>query len=202
MPFSLDYSGNAQGKSGTTQYSLATVFSFRGVGNNADDLANARFRAQPNFFILRWDVQRNQNLPWWGLSLGMRFDGQLADQPLINNEQYFAGGLMNVRGYLESEALGDRAVHGSLELRGPNIAGDSGSLQELRVIAFTEGAQLRVVDPLPTQQERFTLSSTGMGLRARANHVELWLNFAVPIKSTLYTQAHHGRTQFSAVFRF
>jgi hemolysin activation/secretion protein len=132
MPFSLDYSGNAQGKSGTTQYSLATVFSFRGVGNNADDFANARFRAQPNFFILRWDVQRNQNLPWWGLSLGMRFDGQLADQPLINNEQYFAGGLMNVRGYLESEALGDRAVHGSLELRGPNIAGDSDRLHRGR----------------------------------------------------------------------
>src|SRR5262249_5555450 len=104
LPFSLDYSGNTQDKSGTSQFSLATVFSIRGVGNNPDDFADARFKAQPNFFILRWDIQRNQNLPA-SFVLAARVDGQIADQPLINNEQYFAGGLMNIRGYLESEAL-------------------------------------------------------------------------------------------------
>ena len=202
LPFSLDYSGSLQGKSATTTFSVATEFSFRGVGNNADDFANDRFKASPNFFIFRWDFVGTLNLPA-SLVLVSRFDGQLGDQPLISNEQYFAGGLMNVRGYLEAEALGDRAVHGSVELRSPNFSGNSESLQDLRMIGFFEGARLWIIDPLPEQQQRFSLASAGIGLRARAaNTLELWVNVATPLVSSTYTTAHHARTQFSAIYKF
>src|SRR5262249_48507948 len=202
LPFSLDYSGSFQGKSATTTFSVATEFSFRGLGNNADDFANDRFKASPNFFIFRWDFVGTLNLPA-SLVLVSRFDGQLGDQPLISNEQYFAGGLTNVRGYLEAEALGDRAVHGSTELRSPNFSGNSEWLHDLRLVGFFEGARLWLVDPLPEQQHHFSLASAGIGLRGRAgNTLELLVNVAVPLVSSTYTTAHHVRTQFSAIFRF
>jgi len=200
LPFSLDYSGSLQQAASTTQYSLATVFSLRNVGNNAEDFENKRFKAEPNFAVLRWDLQHTHNLPA-GFTAAARVDGQATEQALISNEQFFAGGLMSVRGYLESEALGDEGVHGSLELRSPALAGE-GRL-DLRLFGFAEGAQVWLRDPLPEQKSRFTLSSLGMGLRAKAlQAVELWLNVAWPLKSTTYTLAHHPRVQFSIVGRF
>jgi hemolysin activation/secretion protein len=200
LPFSLDYSGSVQQPSSTTQYSLATIFSLRNIGNNPQDFENKRFKAEPNFAILRWDLQHTQNLPA-GFTAAARIDGQATDQPLISNEQFFAGGLMSVRGYLESEVLGDEGVHGSLELRSPALGG--GTRLDTRALVFAEGAQVWLRDPLPEQNSRFTISSFGAGLRAKAlQTLELWLNVAWPLKSTTYTVAHHPRVQFQLIGRF
>ena len=42
-----------------------------------------------------------------GFQLFAKAQGQVADQPLVNSEQFSGGGLGTVRGYLESEELGD-----------------------------------------------------------------------------------------------
>ena len=41
------------------------------------------------------------------------------NQPLIPAEQYFAGGMDSVRGYLTYEAIGDHAIRGRAELTTP-----------------------------------------------------------------------------------
>ena len=50
-------------------------------------------------------MERDHKLPS-GMGLFLKLDGQIADQPLISHEQYIAGGMTNVRGYKEAEALG------------------------------------------------------------------------------------------------
>ena len=136
-----------------------------------------------------------------GLALYARLDGQLANGPLISNEQYIAGGADSVRGYYESEQAGDDGARGSLELRGPQMA--SGKFSDLRLLMFLEGAHLRVREPLPSQTSTFTLDSAGLGLRAQA-----WKNFTMgvdvawPLKDTTYTLAGKARYGFKAVAAF
>ena len=78
--------------------------------------------------------------------------------PLINNEQYAAGGLDNVRGYRETEALGDSAVHCTVELRAPEMVKSHGignGKLECTPYIFYDLANLFVLDPLPGQQVDF-----------------------------------------------
>ncbi len=65
-------------------------------------------------------VERDLMLPA-GMGLFLKVDGQIADQPLISHEEYIAGGMTNVRGYKEAEALGDDALHGTVELAAPDM---------------------------------------------------------------------------------
>ena len=48
-----------------------------------------------------------------GFQLFGKMQGQVADGPLVSSEQFSIGGLDTVRGYLESEALGDNGVVGN-----------------------------------------------------------------------------------------
>ncbi|MEI9898608.1 MAG: ShlB/FhaC/HecB family hemolysin secretion/activation protein [Chthoniobacter sp.] len=50
-----------------------------------------------------------------------KVQGQIANEPLVSAEQFSAGGLSSVRGYLEGEVPGDNAIIGSIELRSPSL---------------------------------------------------------------------------------
>jgi hemolysin activation/secretion protein len=203
LPFTAQYSANAQDASGISQGTAGIVFALRNVGSRQEDFDNKRFLAQTNFAILRWDLQRTQTLPH-NLSLFARFDGQAADQPLINNEQFIAGGAESVRGYLESEQLGDMAFHGTVELRSPSFAKRvADALSDLRAHVFIDGAALRLKDPLPAQRARFELASAGLGLRLKAEAgFALNAGIAWPIKDTTFTTAWRPRVQFLSSMEF
>jgi hemolysin activation/secretion protein len=101
------------------------------------------------------------------MGLYAKLDGQIANQPLISNEQYNAGGMESVRGYKESEVPGDDAIHGSIELLGPDLGdwmGLTGKVQ-LMPFVFYDFATLRTQEPLPEQDEWQTLQGVGLGLR-------------------------------------
>jgi hemolysin activation/secretion protein len=202
-PFLAQYSGTDQGASGTTQFNLAVNFAVRGaLGNREEEFANKRFKAHANYAYFRGDVQRTQNLPA-GWSLAARLDGQLASQPLISNEQFYAGGYDSVRGYLESEAAGDNAVRGSLELRAPSFPTGIESIRQFNAIAFYEGAHLTIKDPLPGQADRFNLASAGVGLRLRAwNTLIASLDLARPFKTTTYTRSGDNVLRFRLAYEF
>jgi hemolysin activation/secretion protein len=202
-PFSVTYNGTRPDPQGSWQYSTGVEFSFRGFGSEENEFENKRFNARGNFLIFKWDVARTQTLGKYA-SLFARVDGQVADQPLVSNEQMYAGGVGSVRGYLLAEALGDNGVHGSLELRGPSLAGEwAPRLNELRPYVFTEGAHLSNIDPLPTQQQRATLSSAGFGLGLKAfNALSAVFNYGWPFHSTLNTQARDPRWQFRVLVEF
>ncbi|WP_375287347.1 ShlB/FhaC/HecB family hemolysin secretion/activation protein [Sphingomonas sp.] len=97
-----------------------------------------------------------------------RLNAQIADSHLITNEQFSIGGLTNVRGYYQSEAVGDDGFSQSLELRSPSAATLFGSVvDELRVYGFVDMGWVRVRRVLAEQQDQFRLLGVGGGARLR-----------------------------------
>lgn len=198
LPFQAQYGATQRDGHGLTQLNIAANFSLRGVGNDAQQFENKRFKAQADYFYLRGDVDRTQNFAN-GMSLFARLGGQFASQPLISSEEYSAGGADTVRGYLESEALGDSAAQSTLELRSRSYAAKlSPRLQDLHFLVFAEGAHLWVKEPQAGQIATYSLASTGFGLRLNAwKALNLALDIAVPLKDGPYTRHGDWRTQMS-----
>jgi hemolysin activation/secretion protein len=131
-----------------------------------------RYGADNTFIYFRGDLSHEHELPG-GLQIFGKVQGQAADQPLVSNEQYSVGGLSTVRGYLESEVLGDNAILGSVEVRSPSLTGLIGqAVNEWRFYIFSDWALAGIDNPLPQQQSTFDLGSVGAGTRFR-----LWSHF-------------------------
>lgn len=203
LAFVLGYSATLQQANAQTQANISINFAPRGLGNTTQEFDNKRYKAQPNYVYLKGDVTQTRKL-FDDYSLIAKLGGQLSDMPLVSNEQYGAGGAESVRGYLESEALGDNAVLGSLEVHTPSYARQlPGSIDELYLLAFTEGAVLRILDPLPQQASSFVLSSAGIGVRLKAlQHLTSALDVAWPFKSTLNTRSGEPRVHFKLFYEF
>ena len=187
---SLQYSGGLSHLDGDTAFGLGALFSIRGLRNNEDQFAYKRFRGQGNFTILQWNLQRIQHLPE-KFDLVGRIEGQFASIPLLPSEEYAIGGANSVRGYPEATQLGDHGFRGMLELHTPNLIAGEAPWGDLRLLAFYEGAQVRVLDPLPGQIARFTLASYGVGLRLVARPgVTLSLDYGWRLKDGLTADTH------------
>jgi hemolysin activation/secretion protein len=198
-PLGLQYLGEYRTETTVSVLSTGVALGIRGLISDSQEFADKRFKADSNFLIWRWDLQHTRPL-FAGATLFGRFDGQLTDQPLISNEQYFAGGQLNVRGYLEAEALGDDAVHGTVEVRSRSFARSlSEHFSEATALVFVEGARLRIRKPLPAQDDRIDLASTGVGLRIRLGQwSSLAFNVGWPFKDAPSTKAWEPRFQFTA----
>jgi hemolysin activation/secretion protein len=94
----------------------------RGAVNNSTAFANDRYRARANYFYLRSDLAFDLRLPA-DFRLRLRVAGQAAAEPLITNENFSVAGADGVRGYLESEVLGDKGVKETLQLTTPGWHG-------------------------------------------------------------------------------
>lgn len=211
MPFSLSYNGTLQDAGGITRLGVGLSFAVRGgvdrdidcYGQTVNQFECSRYDAKSSYFVLKPSLERTQTMPL-EMSLYGKVDGQLASGPLISNEQFPAGGAASVRGYLEAEAVGDDGIHGTLELSTPSLAGKSmPKLNDLHLSAFLDGAYLRVREPLPGQQSRFSLSSAGLGLRLRAyERVNFRADLAWPFHTTAYTVAGNSRFSFRWWYEF
>ena len=148
-------------------------------------------------------IERNQQLPG-GFSLLAKLDGQLSDQPLISNEQYTAGGVESVRGYCESEASGDNALHGVIELAAPELLKQA-SKERFSVIPylFYDIAHLGVRDPLPGQAWSADLQGIGFGMRgALLKNVDFQTDLGFPLHDTSLTKAGDARLHFKVRYQF
>lgn len=204
MPLSLGYSAALTDKQGSWQGGVGLTVALRGLVSDEAQFADKRYKAQSNFSILKFDIARTQALPH-DLSLFAKLEGQITDQPLISNEQFVAGGVDSVRGYLEATAVGDNALRGSIELRSGNLLTEREGawLGSLRAHAFFEGAGLWLKSPLPAQDQRFGLLSTGFGLRMRARqHASLSLDLGWPLREVGTTQKGALRVHASGIFEF
>lgn len=204
LPLSLGYSAALSDKQGSWQGGIGLTAALRGLMSDEAQFADKRFEGQSNFSILKFDIARTQSLPR-DMSLFAKLEGQITDQPLISNEQFVAGGADSVRGYLEATAVGDNGLRGSIELRSGNlVAGGEGAwLGALRAHAFFEGAGLWLKAPLPAQDHRFGLLSTGFGLRLQARrYASLALDLGWPLRQVGQTQKGSLRVHASAVLEF
>lgn len=203
VPFTVGYTATLQDQDSQTQANASVNFALRGIGDTTGAFDNKRFKAQANYVYLKADVTHTRKL-FDDFSLIAKLGWQLADMPLISNEQFSAGGAESVRGYLESEALGDDALQGGFEIRSPSMVKElPDSIDELRFLAFTEGAMLRVKDTLPQQTSRFLLSSAGVGMRIKAvRHLTASLDVGWPFKAATNTRSGEPRTHFKMIYEF
>jgi hemolysin activation/secretion protein len=201
LPASVSWSGTRASNNGEWQFSTGLTLGLRGAGSDQLEFENKRFKAYGNFFVWKWDVQRTQTLSK-SLSLTARLDGQLADQPLVSNEQFSAGGQNTVRGYLESEKIGDNGMHASLELRGASMMAEAGATK-LQPLVFAEGAYLWLQDPLPGQDSRFSVYSAGLGLRlSEWRSLDASLDVGWPLRNSTYSSKGAPEVQFSITMKF
>ena len=188
MPLTAVYSGTWQDPSGITQLGTGVTFGFRGLVADDAEFKAKRWNtvtntyAKPDFFVVKADLSRTQALPY-GLQGYAKVDGQFSGDLLVPNEQYLAGGTDTVRGYLESQAAGDKAVHSTLELRSPQLFKNIAWLQDFKVVGFYDIAQLTVIDPSAGQTGKIVLSGAGIGMRMKAwNRINFNLDVATPLK--------------------
>ena len=164
MPFEVNYRGLELDSSGQTALNAGLKFNVRGVVSDEAEFANKRSGATPNFFVFKTGLKRTQILPLsWQLELAL--EGQLSGSPLIDTEQYLAGGADTVRGYLESELGGDKGVRTSLELHTPRLLSRVSSLDDFRALAFFDAAKLWSYND---DTKIPFIASAGFGVRIKA----------------------------------
>jgi len=192
-PLGANYSATLFGEKRETNGSLGATLHLRGLGSDPAAFDNRRYRADGSFAVLRGELSHEQEIGR-GWQFFAKTSGQLADQPLLDSEQASGGGLGTVRGYLESEVVGDNAAFATLELRSRPWSGPWG---EWRGYAFGETGLLKVFQALPQQHSYFRLASYGVGVRGRfRKQFHGSLDMGVPLVAQANTQPHDLRFTF------
>jgi len=173
FPMSMVYGASWVGANQFTELNAGLNFHFRGMGSDPVRFDAKRFNADGSYIYFRGDLTHTHDLPG-GFEMMAKVQGQIANHPLINNEQLSGGGQSTVRGYLESVQLGDNGAFGTLELRSPSFIGKKGGTDgekdkanDWRVYAFVDAGTLTLNDPLPEQKNQFNLASVGVGTRIK-----------------------------------
>jgi hemolysin activation/secretion protein len=167
-PLSVTYSATWQDDRSTTQFDDTVALNLRPFGSDEQSFEGQRSGAHGEYVYMRGDLSRTQDLPA-GLQLYGKVQGQITQDALISSEQFSAGGMDTVRGYLEAESLGDYGLLGSMELRSPSAGRwisdklDPIHVNELRCFVFVDGGSVVIHDALPDQQSSFKLASVGVG---------------------------------------
>jgi hemolysin activation/secretion protein len=189
VPLTFSYNSSLSDGWGSTRFSSGLNMGLRQLSSSDYIFQEARYDALGDYMYFTAGMERNQSLPW-GMGLFAKLDGQVADQPLISHEQYVAGGMTNVRGYREAAALGDDALHGTVEVSAPDIGRflPADARIQCTPFLFYDFAWLDTKKPLPSQADMARLEGTGAGLRGafRKNYYyELDLAFPFAYTSQL-----------------
>jgi hemolysin activation/secretion protein len=210
-PLNLTYSAQREGSRFSTKASLSLTAGLAAAGSGEAVFQDTRFNANPNFIHFNVDLTQTEALGR-GFEAAQHLTGQYSGQPLTTSEQFSLGGLTSVRGYLQSEVVGDDGFTGSLEIRSPSLAPEIGSfVDELRLYGFADGGVAHVVDPLPQQTGFFDLASVGLGLRLElfkhlsgdvAGAIPLISGPTTPLMKTPATRSDRPRLTFSLKSEF
>ena len=203
-PVTAQYAAIFSREASETQFTLGVTFNVRATSSAISRFEDRRFDAKGDFIYYRGDLSRTNRLPL-DFQLFVRLQGQYSADPLLTSDQFSAGGVDSVRGYYESEVVGDLGASGSVELRGPSFAPlfNKRFLNDWRLHAFVDGAWVGIQDALPEQQIRFKLLSLGGGTRFKLfDHAIGELDVAVPMRSEGITQQYDTRFHFrvAAIF--
>jgi len=180
-----------------TLFDAGADFGITGVANNPAEFEQNRFLAQPNYFYVRLNAT-HERLLTHGFTLALRLNSQYSTEPLISNEQFAIGGAESVRGYLESEALGDYGAAAGLELRSPSFPRLIAlGAHEAYAFLFTDGGTVALNNPLPAQAARTNIWSFGGGMRLSSlDGLDMGFNVASARTATTYTHADDVRFLF------
>lgn len=191
FPLSAVYGATWLGKGYETDLNAGVNLHLRGTGSGPAAFDAKRFKGDGGYLYFRGDLSHAHDLPV-GFQIFGKVQGQIANEPLLDSEEFSGGGLGTARGYLESEVVGDNALLGSLELRSPSLNHwCEKALNEWRVYVFFDGGTLTINDPLPEQASYFNLASYGVGSRLRfRDHFNGSVDVGIPLISQSPTKAH------------
>lgn len=178
------------------KYHYCIVSSTTGTCTATTEFEGRSYNASENFY--RGNLNFNYSYAFDSDVIAeFRLSGQIADSPLVTNEQISAGGLSSVRGYYSAEAVGDNGIEPSLELRSPTFASHFGHwLSEARFYGFADSAFLKVLDPQGARTG-YRLFGLGGGLRARIlDHFSGDILVGVPLLKGPTTRAGDPRIGF------
>ncbi|MGH8780546.1 ShlB/FhaC/HecB family hemolysin secretion/activation protein [Paraburkholderia sp.] len=197
VPITLAYNSQLNLKNSQTAFSASMTAGIRGLGSTWDQFDNKRFNATPDFVYGKFDVNHTQNLPH-DVQANAHVSVQISGSPLVSSEQFAAGGMTSVRGYMQAEDTADSGVIGSIELRSPSLASYVGSaLDEWRFHVFVDAAHLWLLSPLPEQTSSFNLVSAGFGTRVKLlKYASADFEAGWPLRSGVYTRAYSPRFDF------
>ncbi len=208
LNWSLGWNGSELAERSRTDLGLTANFGIRGLANGEEEFWFKRSTGKPNkgdpsYFYLRASAAREQ-LVYKGWSAYLRLAGQYTPQTLISNEQFSIGGAESVRGYLESEELGDYGVGGTFEVRTPSLLKLLGSEPaSLRFLGFFDAGVLSINEPLANQKRRADLQSWGVGLRFQAfAGLDAMLDWATPLTDSEHIEAGDSRIHFQLQYGF
>ena len=199
--FQIGYDGNWRSETSVTSLSSAIHFSVRSLGNDAQEFAQKRAGAKADYLYLTNELKHLQVLPW-DLRFALCASGQLANSPLISNEQFAVGGQQSVRGYYQTQQLGDDGVNLSFELQSPAFS-QWDIAQNLRAHAFFDYGYLWVQKNLAPNPSNYKLAGTGVGLRMQLfKHFVSELDWAFPLYSQSTVNAGNQRIDFRFAYEF
>lgn len=182
FPATVSWRGDWFGERAKSNLSFTTTFGIRGIGNDRGSFDDKRNKAKPNFFYLRADGATTRSVG--GGQVYGRLTGQYSASPLIANEEFSVGGMETVRGYFESETLGDFGVAGQFEVRSPELFPKIGFMGDLRMLAFVDAGYSGIHMPLFAQTNRRWLVSVGSGVRIRLfRYFNGFLDVAMPLRN-------------------
>jgi hemolysin activation/secretion protein len=162
-----------------------------------NDPMASRFKASNSYTRINLDAFRIQRAGSSNkLFLIVRGSGQIATAPLVVAEQFNLGGPDSVRGYMQSEVLGDSGYSASAELRismGKNIQG----------ALFVDHGTAYLNKPLPSERAITSLTGAGVGARMKVGKegsVRLDWGFPLTPKPNFLNRASMVYGQFSIRF--
>lgn len=164
-PLSVQYNGAWQNAGSTLSFFAGAIYNLSGGKHGQQsDFDRSRAGSSKDFYLLRGGLSASHS---YKSDWQVRFSSsaQWADQPLIPGEQFGIGGSTSVRGFQEREISNDKGVQMSLELYTPELCGASGGDHRCRLLGFVDSGAVYRVNPLPGEQVREHIASTGVGLR-------------------------------------
>lgn len=168
-PLSATYAANWQGRNTSTDATFGVVLGLGQAGSSSDEYLRKRAFSNGRFSVFKAGISHTRDLND-GIELWGSLQGQWSNEPLISSEQFGVGGADSVRGYLESEGLGDYGYTLQTELRSPSVARwVRGPVRSWRFHLFADAGYAGLQQTLLGQASGATLSSVGIGTR-----VNLW----------------------------
>jgi hemolysin activation/secretion protein len=216
LPFLVAWSGTRAGDHAITNARVGLAFNFAGMvdGGSTEDFQINRGGIDPNspvdgdYKVVSLSFGQILRVPSLLTTLAagrfvdlpkptkgfvddwtfeVRARGQIADQPLVATEQFGAGGVDTVQGYLDREKTGDNAYLVQLELHTPAyqhfLGGRFG--ERIQALLFWNDSRLWLLGDPTSDQIRSRLESYGIGLRAGLfDNFSAELSVAQPIIET------------------
>lgn len=181
VPLTGQYSAVQRTERYDFSLSATLTAGIRSLSSGNIDFRRKRYNASPSWMHLRADADLLYRLgrDW---QLGIKLAGQLSPSYLIANEQFAVGGLDSVRGYYESQELGDQGLSGQIQVTAPALSSKNlAFIDDMRLFSFLDGGAVWYRGTLDGQDGFSRIGSAGAGVTFRLfDRVHSSTSLAVP----------------------